>query len=195
MNTTPEIPDDIAAMTPSEVVEALRGITDANRFAASLVEQAATRVLTERQIEGGRIALTYARIGTPTRSHAGIDLAPIRDMFEAARGAGYKAPKYRAERLVLSRASDRGKNPGAIYVKTDGGAYQGKVIGAEFRPGPLIQDYVVPALRKIAENPREAAVEHGRRTGRCACCGRTLTDPNSVAAGIGPQCAKKWGLE
>lgn len=28
-------------------------------------------------------------------------------------------------------------------------------------------------------------------SGRCRCCGRTLRDPASVKAGIGPECAKE----
>lgn len=30
-----------------------------------------------------------------------------------------------------------------------------------------------------------------RLIGRCAVCGRSLTDPTSVAAGVGPTCAIK----
>lgn len=37
----------------------------------------------------------------------------------------------------------------------------------------------------------DAAVEYGRATGRCSVCGRTLTDPVSIEAGIGPICAEK----
>jgi hypothetical protein len=33
-----------------------------------------------------------------------------------------------------------------------------------------------------------------QRTSHCGCCGKSLTDPNSIAAGIGPICADKWGV-
>ena len=36
----------------------------------------------------------------------------------------------------------------------------------------------------------EQAAEFGHAFGRCIVCGRTLTDPASVAAGIGPICAQ-----
>jgi hypothetical protein len=36
-------------------------------------------------------------------------------------------------------------------------------------------------------------VRYGRATGNCSCCGRELTDPASIAAGIGPVCAEKYG--
>lgn len=48
-------------------------------------------------------------------------------------------------------------------------------------------------LAKIAENPMDALVAYGRETGVCGVCGRTLRDPDSVAAGIGPVCASKVG--
>jgi hypothetical protein len=50
-------------------------------------------------------------------------------------------------------------------------------------------------LEKIAANPKEAAIEYGRQIGRCSICNRTLTDENSIAAGIGPICAGKRGWQ
>lgn len=38
---------------------------------------------------------------------------------------------------------------------------------------------------------QEEAAAFGKTHGFCVCCGRLLTDPESVAAGIGPVCAKK----
>jgi len=32
------------------------------------------------------------------------------------------------------------------------------------------------------------------RSGRCFMCGRTLTVPSSISAGLGPICAAKWGI-
>jgi hypothetical protein len=117
-----------------------------------------------------------------------VDLTPIRTMFESARESGYKLPIYRAAGLIINRAPDHGKNPGALYVKTEDGDYLGKILGTEYRGRPA------PALQAIAADPRGEAVRHGQRTGTCSCCGRTLTDGKSIEAGIGPICASKWGL-
>lgn len=38
----------------------------------------------------------------------------------------------------------------------------------------------------------EQAAEFGKLTGSCCCCGKLLTDPESVAKGIGPVCEKKY---
>lgn len=38
----------------------------------------------------------------------------------------------------------------------------------------------------------EKAVEYGKMYGQCGSCGKTLTNPDSIAAGIGPICADKF---
>ena len=46
----------------------------------------------------------------------------------------------------------------------------------------------------VAANPAEAAVAYGKMTGACAICGRHLENEESVARGIGPVCAGKYGF-
>lgn len=48
-------------------------------------------------------------------------------------------------------------------------------------------------LRKIAVDPAAASLRYGREIGSCGVCGRTLTDEDSRARGIGPICAEKTG--
>lgn len=51
------------------------------------------------------------------------------------------------------------------------------------------------AIRKIRASHRmtlEEAARFGQITGTCGHCGRTLTDEDSIAAGIGPVCAGKY---
>lgn len=48
-------------------------------------------------------------------------------------------------------------------------------------------------LRHIAENAYGAMCDYGRQIGECGKCHRGLTDPGSIAAGIGPVCAKRFG--
>ena len=47
-------------------------------------------------------------------------------------------------------------------------------------------------LRHIMENPLGAAADYGKETAHCGMCNTQLTDPDSIARGIGPVCAKKF---
>lgn len=52
------------------------------------------------------------------------------------------------------------------------------------------------AMRDISARGRKLSIEeakaYGRLYGTCIRCGRTLTDEDSIAAGIGPICAEKF---
>jgi hypothetical protein len=54
-------------------------------------------------------------------------------------------------------------------------------------PGPT----AVSVLRKIELDVKEAACAYGREIGVCGMCNRTLTNPESIAAGIGPICSQR----
>lgn len=47
-------------------------------------------------------------------------------------------------------------------------------------------------IREEHKMTPEQAAEFGRLTGSCCCCGRLLTDPQSIADGIGPVCKGKY---
>jgi len=52
---------------------------------------------------------------------------------------------------------------------------------------------VVARLRVIDLDPKAAAAAHGQASGNCSICGRDLTDPDSIALGIGPVCIETAG--
>lgn len=85
-----------------------------------------------------------------------------------------------------------GKWAGWVFVK-DGAEYgHGKRYGSQ-KPAQVYVGDVKDALRVIAANPAEASAAYGRLVGRCGLCGRKLEDETSVARGIGPVCAAKYG--
>lgn len=49
-------------------------------------------------------------------------------------------------------------------------------------------------LGAITADPKEAMARYGHEIGRCGVCNRTLTDPESIAIGIGPVCIEKAGF-
>jgi len=52
--------------------------------------------------------------------------------------------------------------------------------------------HVLALLQELNADPLAAAMKHGKLSGRCCSCGRDLTDPVSIEAGIGPVCATKF---
>lgn len=114
--------------------------------------------------------------------------------FNAAKAQGLKRPVLRFEEFQASLAPDTGRNPGAIYIKANG-EYAGKITkDGEFAPSRDCPADLRSTIEATINDPVAAAVAYGRRTGSCSCCGRELTDRDSVARGIGPICAEKFGL-
>lgn len=59
-------------------------------------------------------------------------------------------------------------------------------------------EYAPGAIRNLSADtalPLEEAKKFGALYGTCCVCARTLTDENSIEAGIGPVCATRFGTE
>ena len=183
-----------------DMIVALSAMTEWNNFAQSLVDQFNRKGdLSEKQVAAAQRMITKtaetraANAKARDEATVAIDLSAIRKMFDKAFENGRKRPTYRAEGIVISKAPDHGKNAGALYIKTAGDDYQGKITPEMiFKPSYSAAPETTAALTAIAADPQDAAVRYGRATGSCGCCGRELTDPKSIAAGIGPICSENW---
>lgn len=125
-------------------------------------------------------------------------LKPVHELFDKVK---LKKPRFHltidGQEVVLSKAGEFSSNPGCLYVKVSG-CYAGKIspagtfsaAGAYNGAGADIN--LEPTLLEFAADPLAFAKAHGKETGTCCCCGRELTDPVSVANGIGPICESKW---
>lgn len=49
------------------------------------------------------------------------------------------------------------------------------------------------AVKVLLGDPKAASRAYAEQSGTCSRCGRTLTVPSSLHAGMGPECAKKVG--
>lgn len=74
-----------------------------------------------------------------------------------------------------------------VFVKTP----DGSKIGSQ-HPGRNYVGKLSEELAAIAADPMAAVIAYGRKTGTCGCCGRKLTNPASIEAGIGPICASRF---
>ena len=182
-----------------DLIKTLRSYVSWNDFAGSLVGQFETRgSLSDNQVATATAMIAKTNASRAAREEAQaktsveVDLTPIRTMFEKVHLAGYRKPVYRADNITITRAPDHGRNAGALYIKTAEGDYAGKIIDNNFRPTASADDDLKAALLKVAADPQAAAVDYGRRSGQCACCGRPLTNALSVELGIGPICRDNW---
>lgn len=115
---------------------------------------------------------------------------PILDAFRKARESGLKYVCLRLQRLVINEAK---KFPGRLYVKTSDGIYAGKIENGIFSPSSECSDELKAKIILVVEDPAAAAKTYGLETGQCSCCGRELTNKDSIALGIGPICAERFG--
>lgn len=125
-------------------------------------------------------------------SSAAIDVGAIETAFEAARANGIKRPHLRLADFTFSRAPDTGKNAGSIYVKRKDD-YLGKVTAGLFHPTMACDAATSAKVIEVSSDPHNAAKAYGNRTGSCSCCGRELTNKESIDLGIGPICREKFG--
>lgn len=155
-----------------------------------------------------RAAEKAAQRVTAARSAAPLSFPNIRAAFDAVVARGAKRAQITVGDVNLSLAQAGGRNPGALYVK-DAGEYAGKIVGTRFFPARDIKADLVARLVEVERDPTGAVKAQAAKTaemlaqaeaeGRklelpCGCCGLTLTDPVSIARGIGPWCAAKWNF-
>lgn len=149
---------------------------------------------TERQLAAIRAAMAREVDRAKTRATGTpADVAKVQASLSAALASGLKYPKLRLSDFVFSLASQTSANAGAVYVKS-GDTYLGKVAQGRFIGSRDCNPELAAAIIAAAADPAAAAKAYGLQTGSCSCCGRELTDPVSVAAGIGPICASRFAF-
>lgn len=142
---------------------------------------AVQRILAKRKLQSTRHA------AAPT-----VSLEPVEQAFAKAKAAGILRPKLRLDVFTFSPAPDTGKNAGAIYVK-EGETYLGKVVGGKLFAVSSCTIDQEQSIVSVSRDPMQAAIAYGKEFGKCSVCARTLSDPESIARGIGPICADRFG--
>lgn len=111
--------------------------------------------------------------------------------LDALYGVMQRHSNFYAGELTLSR----GREHTTVWIKHSQaekavGKLEGGLLTMWTRPG-VDMGAIRETLGEFEANPLAAAVRYGKLTGRCCSCGRELTDPASVEAGIGPVCIGK----
>ena len=160
--------------------------------------------LTEKQFETvQRLTLQSAQFMAERATEKAIraETAPVVTVeaievaFNNAKQAGIKFPKLRLDTFVFSPAGENSKNAGAIYIKNkEDGVYLGKVAGGRLFTSRDCDTETSERIVAVSSDPKQAAIAYGQKFGKCAICARALTDKDSIALGIGPICAEKYGF-
>ena len=177
---------------------------------AAMLEGAQTRLLGGHELSDGQMAVivkgmarsaqwAQERQQKASEQAVALDVTAIRTVLQSRK-------KVMVALFTFSMAPAHGNNPGAIYVK-DNGQYVGKIpAGAStFSPGRDFDASRLPALVEAMADPAAAVKADAARRAQilledptmsipCGCCGIMLTNPESIARGIGPICAGKWGF-
>ena len=169
-----------------------------NSFALSLASQYARRgALSDRQWPWvHKLAVDADRPAQPALG----SFPAIVAFFAVAVEGGLKRPKISFStpmEVKLSLAGPRSRNAGSIHVAE--GSYPGKYFGhikptGEFFPGRDYEPAILSFLEEFSKDPVGMAIRSGKESGSCVFCSIELTTDESVSAGYGPVCAKKWGL-
>ena len=115
---------------------------------------------------------------------SGIDLSGI----PAGR---YAVPGGDTRLKIEIDKPDNGTWAGWIFVRDAAEYGHGTRYGKQ-APGKVYQGAVQAELLAILADPFEASKAYGRLVSRCGVCNRALEDEESVAAGIGPICARRF---
>ena len=150
--------------------------------------------LTENQAAAARrcIAKRAEKAAERVASAPVVEVSALEKAFATATANGLKRIKMRVAGFAVTPAKATSKNPGALYVKA-GSEYLGKISGGRFFAVAACDDATKAKVVAVVSDPLNAAKAYGIETGSCSCCGRELTDPVSIANGIGPICAANFG--
>jgi hypothetical protein len=156
--------------------------------------------LTENQLAAVRRCIEKDRAFAADRARREANapmcsVTALETAFATAHANSIGTPKLYFAEFRFSPAPSTGINAGAIYVKDRDGNYLGKIANGRFVRARNVDGNTEEDILAVCADPYNQAIAYGKRFGRCACCNRTLSDPESVARGIGPVCAAHYGWE
>jgi hypothetical protein len=169
-------------------------------FARSLWQQSHDRGLSERQLAWAhKLACDLLQQESAESENSGEpQFGRLFEVFKAAKARGLKRLTLRLSGVNVKPSRDLSSLWVLSQTEKVEGDYglQPKYLG-KITPNRLdsrLADDVKAVLLEAAADPLTAAVRYGKETGSCSCCGRDLTNAESIRLGIGPICREKFGL-
>lgn len=191
-------PETVAAFTAAhpDVVEWLERKKFCFDFAGSL-HGALNRYgrLSPAQIDAARRCIVRDAQYEQARRERDVNapeasITAIETAFARALAAGVTNPKLSFAEFRFGLGRDRT----TIWVNDrETRACLGRVVGGKFLRAFRCDEEMQERILAVCADPHNAALAYGAQFGVCSACNRTLTDPKSVAANIGPVCAEMYG--
>lgn len=144
-----------------------------------------------------KLAVDFAAQSAPQDDAKPSQFEGLFAAFEAAKSKGAKRLTLRFDGVNVKPNRDNTVLWVTSQSETEMGEYgmKPKYLGKVTPSGcdSRLSDIVKETIMAAASDPLNAAIRYGKVSGSCSCCGRELTDPKSIEAGIGPICATKFG--
>jgi hypothetical protein len=163
------------------------------RELVKIAEPITLEALAAELIAEGKFELREPRAETDQPT---LDIEAVYRSLRNAAASGLRWPALRFDGMALSLATS-GRNIGCIYVKR-GAEYEAEYLGkitpddGAFYPSRDCTEADHQRLTAILADFEGELKAHGITTGVCGCCGRELTNPESIKNGIGPICAGRF---
>lgn len=203
-------PQEMAVTARGELVTFSSRLSDAaaqdllqhctGSFARSLWQQSQNRQLSPAQLTWAhKLACDLLQQESQQEVNSGeAEFAKLFEVFKAAKARGLKRLTLRLSGVNVKPNRDLTMLWVTSQTEKEEGNYglQPKYLG-KVTPNSLdsrLTDDVKAVLFEAASDPLTAAIRYGRETGSCSCCGRDLTNAESIRLGIGPICREKFGL-
>jgi hypothetical protein len=144
-----------------------------------------------------KLAVDFAAQSAPQDDAKVSQFEALFAAFEAAKNKGAKRLTLRFSGINIKPNRDLTALWITSQTESEEGDYglKPKYLGKVTRMAldSRLSDEVKEVILGAASDPLTAAIRYGKVSGSCSCCGRELTDPRSIEAGIGPVCATKFG--
>lgn len=182
-----------STLSDAEVLQTLRGLRSS--FAQDLA--AKFNRLSEKQYAWAHKLAVDNIVSKKVDDAQPSQFEALFNAFEAAKAKGAKRLTLRFEGINVKPNRDLTALWVTSQTEKEEGNYglQPKYLGKVTRSAldSRLSDDVKEVILSASNDPLTAAIRYGKVSGECSCCGRELTDPQSIAQGIGPICATKFG--
>ncbi len=189
---------DTAARWPlaASLLDAVQKYGDLTEKQMAVIHNGMARDASRAEARAAREAATPAPVA--------INVTKLEQSFETAKrnaarpgqmGVMVKPIRLTSGDLTVRFTAGSGGSQweGMIFAKTDEGKKLGSVKDGRFTPRFECTEAEKAAVLDCAQDPEKAAVAYGKAYSKCGICGRGLLNDVSIARGIGPICAERFG--